>query len=137
MIDESRLKARTVRAEVTVPKANRSRGRDAKPRGSCSQPGRQPMSLVLRITFATLLAAPLVIAAGVAEAKKHRAPARARAAQQCADADLRGLQQQPAPRSAPRSLCLHNQVRAEYHQPPLRENKTPAAGRRSATRATW
>ena len=96
------------------------------------QPAGPPtMSLVLRITFATLLAA-LVIAPSASVAEGGRA----RAAQQCADADLEASSSN-LPRIRAAVVCLHNQIRAQYHQPPLRENKTPAAGRRSATRATW
>ena len=75
------------------------------------------MSLVLRITFATLLAA-LVIApwASVAEG------GRARAAQQCADADLEASSSN-LPRIRAAVVCLHNQIRAQYHQPPLHENR--------------
>jgi uncharacterized protein YkwD len=75
------------------------------------------MSFVLRITLATLLTA-LVFVPGesVAEAGK------ARAAQQCADADLEATSGNLR-RIRAAVVCLHNQIRAQSHLPLLRENK--------------
>ena len=75
------------------------------------------MSFALRTTLATLLTVlVLVPGAGVAGAVP------ARAAQQCADADL-----QPTGTNLPRIraavVCLHNQIRAQYRRPLLSENK--------------
>ena len=81
------------------------------------------MSLKLRTTLITLLTALLLApAASVAEGKKHRAPAKAQVAQECANADLEATQDNlPEIRAA--ILCLHNQIRAENNLPTLRENK--------------
>jgi uncharacterized protein YkwD len=81
------------------------------------------MSLKLRTTLLTLFTALLLVpASGVAEGKKHRAPAKAQAAQECANADLEATQDKlPEIRAA--ILCLHNQIRAENDLPALRENK--------------
>jgi uncharacterized protein YkwD len=75
------------------------------------------MSLKLRTALTTLLTALLLVpAGGVAEAKK------ARAAQECANADIEATKDNLAEiREA--ILCLHNQVRAEHDLPALRENK--------------
>jgi uncharacterized protein YkwD len=75
------------------------------------------MSSTLRTALITLLTALLLApAASVAEAKK------ARAAQECANADLEATADNlPQIRTA--ILCLHNKVRAEHGIPSLRENK--------------
>jgi uncharacterized protein YkwD len=75
------------------------------------------MSLKLRTALITLLTALLLApVASVAEAKK------ARAAQECANADLEATQDNLREiRTA--ILCLHNKVRAEHGLPALRENK--------------
>jgi uncharacterized protein YkwD len=75
------------------------------------------MSFKLRTALTTLLTALLLVpAANVAEAKK------ARVAQECANADLDATKDNlPLIRAA--ILCLHNQIRAEYDMPGLRENK--------------
>jgi uncharacterized protein YkwD len=75
------------------------------------------MSFKLRTALTTLLTALLLApAANVADAKT------ARAAQECANADLDATKDNlPQIRAA--ILCLHNQVRAEYGLPELRENK--------------
>jgi uncharacterized protein YkwD len=81
------------------------------------------MSLKLRTTLLTLLTALLLVpAAGVAEGRKHRAPAKAQAAQECANADLEATQDNLAEIRAA-ILCLHNQIRADNDLPLLRENK--------------
>jgi uncharacterized protein YkwD len=75
------------------------------------------MSLKLRTALLTLLTALLMVpAAGVAEGKK------ARAAQECADADLEAAKAN-LPRIRAAVLCLHNRIRAEHDLPALRENK--------------
>jgi uncharacterized protein YkwD len=75
------------------------------------------MSLKLRTALITLLAALLMVpAASVAEAKK------ARAAQECADADLEATGENLA-RIRTAILCLHNEIRAQHDLPALRENK--------------
>src|SRR5262245_34490320 len=80
------------------------------------------MSLKLRTTLLTLLTTLLLVpAAGVAEGKKHRAPAKA-AAQECVNADLEATQDNLAEIRAA-ILCLHNQIRAENNLPALREHK--------------
>ena len=80
------------------------------------------MSLKLRTALITLLTALLLVpAAGVAEGKKRRAPAKA-AAQECANADLEATQDNLSEIRAA-ILCLHNQIRAENGLPSLRENK--------------
>jgi uncharacterized protein YkwD len=77
------------------------------------------MSLKLRTALITLLTALLLApATGVAEARKVRA----KAAQECANADLEATKDNlPEIRAA--ILCLHNKVRAEHDLPALRENK--------------
>jgi uncharacterized protein YkwD len=79
------------------------------------------MSHKLRTALITLLTALLLApAASVAEGKKHRP--KAKAAQECANADLEATQENVrAIRAA--ILCLHNQIRAEHDLPALRENK--------------
>jgi uncharacterized protein YkwD len=82
-----------------------------------TQPAGPPtMSFALRITLATLMTA-LALAqwASVAEADKPRA------AQQCADADLEASGSNLR-RVRTAVVCLHNQIRARYHLPLLREN---------------
>jgi uncharacterized protein YkwD len=75
------------------------------------------MSLKLRTALITLLTALLLApAATVAEGKK------ARAAQECANADLEATQENLREIRAA-ILCLHNKVRAEHDLPALRENK--------------
>ena len=75
------------------------------------------MSLKLRTALLTLLTALLMVpAAGVAEGKK------ARAAQECADADLEATTENLA-RVRAAVLCLHNRIRAGHDLPALRENK--------------
>jgi len=75
------------------------------------------MSFKLRTALITLLTALLMVpASGVAEGKP------ARAAQDCADADIEATRDNlPRVRSA--ILCLHNQIRAERDLPALRESK--------------
>jgi uncharacterized protein YkwD len=72
------------------------------------------MSPKIRTTLVTLLTALLLApATGIAEAK---------AAQECANADLEATKDNlPEIRAA--ILCLHNQIRAENDLPALRENK--------------
>jgi uncharacterized protein YkwD len=81
------------------------------------------MSHTLRTAIITLLTALLLApAATVAEGKKHRSPAKAKVAQECANADLEATQDNlPEIRAA--ILCLHNQIRAENDLPSLRENR--------------
>ena len=80
------------------------------------------MSLKLRTALITLLTALLIApVASVAEAKKHRAPAKA-AAQECVNADLEATADNLSTIRAA-ILCLHNQIRAENDLPALRENK--------------
>ena len=75
------------------------------------------MSLKLRTALITLLTALLMVpAAGIAEGK------RARAAQECADADIEATSDN-LPRIRAAVLCLHNQIRAQHDLPALRENK--------------
>lgn len=75
------------------------------------------MSSTLRTALITLLTALLLApAASVAEAKK------ARAAQECANADLEATADNLTQIRAA-ILCLHNQVRAERGLPTLRENR--------------
>jgi uncharacterized protein YkwD len=75
------------------------------------------MSLKLRTALITLLTALLMVpAAGVADGKK------ARAAQECADADLEATGENLG-RIRDAILCLHNKVRAEHDLPALRENR--------------
>jgi uncharacterized protein YkwD len=75
------------------------------------------MSLKLRTALIPLLTALLLVpATGVAEARK------ARAAQECANADLEATKDNLADIRAA-ILCLHNQVRAQHKLPALRENK--------------
>jgi uncharacterized protein YkwD len=75
------------------------------------------MSLKLRTALITLLTALLLVpATGVAEAKK------ARAAQECANADLEATRENLREIRVA-ILCLHNKVRAEHGLPSLRENK--------------
>ena len=75
------------------------------------------MSFALRITLATLLAALVFVPwASVAEAGK------ARTAQQCADADLEASSSNLR-RIRAAVVCLHNEIRARYHQAALRENR--------------
>jgi uncharacterized protein YkwD len=75
------------------------------------------MSLKLRTALITLLTALLLVpATGVAEAKK------ARAAQECANADLEATKDNLREVRAA-ILCLHNKVRAEHDLPSLRENR--------------
>ena len=75
------------------------------------------MSLTLRTALVTLLTALLLVpAAGIAEGKK------ARAAQECANADLEATRENLREIRAA-ILCLHNKVRAEHDLPALRENK--------------
>jgi uncharacterized protein YkwD len=75
------------------------------------------MSLKLRTALITLLTALLLApAATVAEGRK------ARAAQECANADLEATKDNLREIRAA-SLCLHNKVRAEHDLPALRENK--------------
>ena len=75
------------------------------------------MSLKLRTALITLLTALLMVpAAGIAEGK------RARAAQECADADIEASSDN-LPRIRAAVLCLHNQIRAQHDLPALRENK--------------
>jgi uncharacterized protein YkwD len=84
--------------------------------------GLPQMSSKLRTALITLLTALLLApATGIAEGKRHRAPAKA-AAQECANADLEATQDNlPEIRAA--ILCLHNQIRAENDLPALREHK--------------
>jgi uncharacterized protein YkwD len=76
------------------------------------------MSRTLRTALITLLTALLMVvpAAGIAEGKK------ARAAQECADADLEAASDN-LDRIRDAILCLHNKVRAEHDLPALRENR--------------
>ena len=64
----------------------------------------------------------------------HTARSKAHASQDCPDADLVPT---PAtsPRSARRSLCLHNQIRAAARPAALDDEREAAQGRRPATRA--
>lgn len=79
------------------------------------------MSGKLRTALITLLTALLLVpATSVAEGKKQRV--RAKAAQECANADLEARQDNLAEIRAA-ILCLHNKVRAEHGLPSLRENK--------------
>jgi uncharacterized protein YkwD len=80
------------------------------------------MSVKLRTALITLLTALLLVpAASVAEGKKQQR-VRAKAAQECANADLEATQDNLAEIRAA-ILCLHNKVRAEHGLPSLRENK--------------
>jgi uncharacterized protein YkwD len=75
------------------------------------------MSFVLRITLTTLLTALVFVpSASVAEAGM------ARTAQQCADAGLEASSSNLR-RIRAAVVCLHNQIRAEYHLPLLGESK--------------
>jgi uncharacterized protein YkwD len=79
--------------------------------------GLPKMSLKLRTALITLLTALLLVpATGVAEAKK------ARAAQECANADLEATKDNLREVRVA-ILCLHNKVRAENGLSSLRENK--------------
>jgi uncharacterized protein YkwD len=74
------------------------------------------MSFV-RITLATLLTA-LVIALGASVAEAGTA----RTVQPCADAELEASGSNLR-RIRAAVVCLHNQIRAQYHLPLLRENR--------------
>jgi uncharacterized protein YkwD len=75
------------------------------------------MTHTLRATLITLLTALLLVpATTVAEGKK------ARAARECADADLEATNENVG-RIRAAILCLHNQVRAQHDLPALRESK--------------
>jgi uncharacterized protein YkwD len=75
------------------------------------------MSLTLRTSLVALLTALLLVpGASLAEAKK------ARAAQECADADLEATNENLG-RIRDAVLCLHNRIRADHGLPALRENK--------------
>ena len=82
------------------------------------------MNAKFRTLIITLLAVALLAPAGsVAEGKrKHRAPAPAKVAQDCVDADLEPTDDNQG-RIRAAILCLHNQIRAENGLPRLRENK--------------
>lgn len=78
------------------------------------------MSLKLRTALIALFTAVLLVpATSVAEGKKKP---QARAAQECADADLEATSSNLA-RIRSSIVCLHNQIRAEHDLPALRENK--------------
>ena len=82
-----------------------------------TQPAGPPTMSFVRITLATLLTA-LVFAPGasVAEAGTDRT------LQQCADADLEAAGSNLR-RIRSAVVCLHNQIRARFHLPLLRENR--------------
>jgi uncharacterized protein YkwD len=75
------------------------------------------MSPTLRTALAALLTA-LLFVAGASVAAARTAPA----VQECADADLEASAGNLR-RIRAAVVCLHNQVRAQYHLPALRENK--------------
>jgi uncharacterized protein YkwD len=79
------------------------------------------MSFRLRTALIALFTAVLVVpVTTVAEGKKR--PAKAHAAQECADADLEATSSNLG-RVRAAVLCLHNKIRAEHDLPALRENK--------------
>jgi uncharacterized protein YkwD len=81
------------------------------------------MNARIRTLIAALAAVALLAPASLAEGKKkHRAPAVAKVAQDCADADLEPTGDNLG-RIRDAILCLHNQIRAEHDLPRLRENK--------------
>jgi uncharacterized protein YkwD len=82
------------------------------------------MNARIRTLIAALVAVALFApATSVADGKKqHRAPAIAKVAQDCADADLEPTGDNLG-RIRSAILCLHNQIRAEHGLPRLRENK--------------
>ena len=80
------------------------------------------MSSTLRTALIALLTAVLLAPATTVAEGKKKAPAKARAAQECADADLEATSENLG-RIRSAVLCLHNQIRAEHDLPALRENK--------------
>jgi uncharacterized protein YkwD len=80
------------------------------------------MSSTLRTALTALLTAALLAPATTVAEGKKKAPAKARAAQECVDADLEATNENVG-RIRAAILCLHNQVRAEHDLPLLRENK--------------
>ena len=82
------------------------------------------MSRKTRTAIIALLAAALLVpTAGGADAKEHKhRSSKAKATQECADADLEPTSANLG-RIRTAILCLHNQIRAEHGLPLLREHK--------------
>ena len=82
------------------------------------------MSRKTRTTFIAMLAAAFVVPTTAADAAKHpqRGKAVARAAQECPDADLEPTADNLG-RVRAAIRCLHNEIRAQYGLPRLREHK--------------
>lgn len=113
----------TCHEAIRLPEKGKPLARAARKATGLTEPAGLPtMSTKVRILIIALFAAALAVAPPAAGAHSKHRNAVARAAQECPDAGL-----EPAAGNLARIraavLCLHNEIRSQYHLPRLREHR--------------